>query len=891
MKTFPAVSSLLPLALACLATFPVVAVDPPPSGTNTISGVVRFTNADADILARLGPPGNEGMTSFSIFAYTDPPEVLQSIKTIYNADPLSNPYALTVAVNDVPLTYNLYAYLALEANYEEYWTATRAATPLTSNSPPATVDLDECVALLELRYVDSAGQPVAAASARVLVVETVTGAWRARSLGQPPGRTENFLIVPSGVEIRIEVEVDTGTDIYLDRVTHRETHTATYACDDKPVITITIPDAGTLGRITGNANLVDEIELPTEGYQELLGRPVMKASGPSGNQRYAALAAESPGPDAARPFALEGLVPSTPAQSWNVWTELHFGAGHRFEAFRSPGLGEGMFNPGAAVTAGETTDLGDKFVMTPARLVGNITFTGPPEFAGSVSALRGVVRASDFDADMDGIPDGIGPTTMTGSYVVMSGVDELAEGATFTTAGASVTLSYAGAFNPATSSFEGDYEAVLGMLNDQPGVWKQDGIVLRLYDPGTNGGPLVDEVIYVTESAPWQQTLLPGERATNHLSYDLAEVCLRIRSPAPFFYPRVINSFGGLTNGVRSYTTLLQSASSPPYTADTATSEAVITFLVPEGSYTLNPAISIPDSDGGVSEVQLPPIEVTVAAGERYCVEECLRLVFTGPNCTTNFGFLTYVDAFACEATLTNLSLTTHSLDFPGIRLGYSDIRILEPIGGIPRATLRTAHGLFPEFGGYPREYYSNLVITAEARDTKGRIATRQIIAHYDLTPPLLNCSDITVNSENGVDAVVDFAIPTSSDGILVCVPPGGSTFPVGTTPVNCMARDLCRNTNTCAFTVTVRGPDENCALRIALTQVLPPEVTLAWDCAATLQGAETIEGPWASIDGATSPYPTPANGPHKFFRLCLSGDCSGESGAARDAARKSSSR
>jgi hypothetical protein len=876
--------SLTLLLLAALAAFAPItrAVDPPPSGTNTLAGLVRFTNADPDILARLGPPENEGVTSLSIFAYTDPPEVLQSSKTFSGADPVSNPYSLTVAANDVPLTYNVYGYLALDGNHEEYWTATRAAAPLTSNSPPATLDLDECIALLELRYVDSAGQPVAALGGRALVTETGPPyAWRARYLTQPPGRTGNFLVAPSGVEFELAVEVDTGTDIYLDRLTHRETRIFTYACDEKPVLTITIPDAGTLGRITGSANLVGEIEFATEGYQELLGRPVIKARGPSGNQRYAALAGESPGGDANRPFALENLVPSTATESWRVQAEMHFGDGQRFEYFISPALGQGV-NPGVEVTAGNTTDLGDAFVMNPARLVGRLTLSGPPEFAGSLSALRGLVRSSDYDADMDGIPDGIGSAGIGGSYVIATGTDELAPGATHSAVGGQATASFAGAFNPATAAFEGDYEAVVGMLNDQPGIWKYDGLNLGLEHRGTNGGPFVSQTLYIVESEPWRGTLAPGERATNDVRYGFAEVCLRIRSPLRFFYPRVINSYGGLTNldstGVfRSYSAVLGNASAPPYSADAATNEAIVTMYLPEGSYTLQPAFSAVDPDGGVSDVQLPTIQISVTARERLCIEDCLRIVLTGPTCATNFGFLMLADAFSCDSTLTNLSLTTRPVDFPGVRLGYSDIRILEPVG-IPRATLRTGHGLFPEFDGYADhpEYYSNIVWIAEARDTRGRVARREFYGRFDFTPPPLNCTNILVPSGNGIDAVVDYGLTAPSGGSLFCTPPSGSTFTIGVTPVNCLVRDVCRNTNTCSFTVTVRGPDEDCALRIALTQLSPPEVTLTWDCAATLQGAETLDGPWTTIDGATSPYPTPADGPHKFFRLCISGDCSG---------------
>ncbi|MBK7997371.1 MAG: hypothetical protein IPK15_01215 [Verrucomicrobia bacterium] len=66
------------------------------------------------------------------------------------------------------------------------------------------------------------------------------------------------------------------------------------------------------------------------------------------------------------------------------------------------------------------------------------------------------------------------------------------------------------------------------------------------------------------------------------------------------------------------------------------------------------------------------------------------------------------------------------------------------------------------------------------------------------------------------------------------------------------------------------------CELRIALTQVSPPEVTLTWECAATLQTSVNADGPWSNVVGATSPYVTPADGLHRFFRLCLSGDCDG---------------
>ena len=249
------------LALASAVFSAAFAADLPRSQTNSIHGVVRFSNADPAIRARLGPPGNEGMVELAVLADSAPPDSLRAVKHFNNVDKSSVPYVLTVATDDLPLIYDVFAVLTLDGGYEEYLTQTRATTPITSNSPPATVDFNECIAMLELRYVDAAGQPVLSLGGRGVVTETANSALRARYLTQPAGRTGNFLVVPSGVEVQIVIEVDTGTNLYLDRLTHSETHIMTLACDSKPVLTITIPDAVKLGRIVGNVNMVACVRL------------------------------------------------------------------------------------------------------------------------------------------------------------------------------------------------------------------------------------------------------------------------------------------------------------------------------------------------------------------------------------------------------------------------------------------------------------------------------------------------------------------------------------------------------------------------------------------------------------------------------------------------------
>lgn len=525
-----------------------------------------------------------------------------------------------------------------------------------------------------------------------------------------------------------------------------------------------------------------------------------------------------------RSFELKNLVPSVSTQAWRVQAEMQFGDGYRFQYFQTPALGVGL-NDGVAVTAGATTDLGDTFVMNPARLVGQITLTGPPEPGGNLSALRGLVRAADYDPDTNGIPDAVGAGGTRGSYVNVTGVDELAPGSTLATTSGSAAASFVGAFNPATAAFEGDYEVVLGMLDDQPGIWREDSLSYTFYQLATNGAPYVDQIGNVAEDMPWQGTLAPGERATNDLRYGFAQVCLRIKSPIQFYSPR-INASGRLIGldsegHARSYHVGSDYAYGLPDTVATAANEGLVTAYLPEGTYTLSASITTIDPGGGESATQLPAIEVTVVAGEKLCLEDCIQVFIEPPMCTTNFGFLARANATSCDGTLTNLSLRASPLSDPSIRLGYSDIRIL--IGS--RTNLTTAHGLFPEFDGFPKSYYENILYTATTLDNKGRVATRQIIAHYDFTAPDLNCRDIIVTATNGSDAVVDFTVTTSSDAILSCNPSSGSVFPLGTNLVSCTARDLCRNTNTCAFRVIVLAPTNNC-LQVQLSA---PTCAAAW--------------------------------------------------------------
>ena len=79
-----------------------------------------------------------------------------------------------------------------------------------------------------------------------------------------------------------------------------------------------------------------------------------------------------------------------------------------------------------------------------------------------------------------------------------------------------------------------------------------------------------------------------------------------------------------------------------------------------------------------------------------------------------------------------------------------------------------------------------------------------------DTTPPTISCPppvSIVERLGSSPGEVVDFSVTAEDDvgqPTVVCTPPSGSLFPVGTTLVTCTATDASGNQSTCEFPVTV---------------------------------------------------------------------------------------
>jgi hypothetical protein len=214
---------------------------------------------------------------------------------------------------------------------------------------------------------------------------------------------------------------------------------------------------------------------------------------------------------------------------------------------------------------------------------------------------------------------------------------------------------------------------------------------------------------------------------------------------------------------------------------------------------------------------------------------------------STNCSFNVTVNPFVCPAiTLTcssNITVTTASCTNTGATVFFSS----SAFGGCAPLNLscNPPSGSSFSLGTTP----VNCVAT-DACGHSTNCSFNVTVKPFVCPPITLTCSsNITVTTANAAGTTVFFT-STASGGCpplnLVCNPPSGSSFPLGTTPVNCVASDSCGNTTNCGFTVTV--------LRLVIT-ITPVgnQLQLNWP-QGTLQESDDVLGPYIDVD----PQPTP---------------------------------
>jgi hypothetical protein len=138
--------------------------------------------------------------------------------------------------------------------------------------------------------------------------------------------------------------------------------------------------------------------------------------------------------------------------------------------------------------------------------------------------------------------------------------------------------------------------------------------------------------------------------------------------------------------------------------------------------------------------------------------------------------------------------------------------------------------------------------------------------------PAFLNCptQPIVVPCTDSTGANVTFNVTGGrlcGDAIpVICDPPSGSHFPVGTTTVTCILADP-EFQLSCKFAVTVTCTQITHTVDITVVKGVP---VLSWISTAplTLQSAKSPEGPWTPVPGARSPFQVPLTEKYQFFRV-----------------------
>src|SRR5262249_34979756 len=114
-----------------------------------------------------------------------------------------------------------------------------------------------------------------------------------------------------------------------------------------------------------------------------------------------------------------------------------------------------------------------------------------------------------------------------------------------------------------------------------------------------------------------------------------------------------------------------------------------------------------------------------------------------------------------------------------------------------------------PSGSSFPK---GTTTVNVTARDAAGNTSACSFtVTVEDHQPPSIVCPvNINTLTDPGLcTAVVGYAASVTDNcagASVVCTPPSGATFPIGTTGVSCIATDAAGNTAACGFTVTINN-------------------------------------------------------------------------------------
>lgn len=780
-----------------------VAVD---LNSNVIHGTIAFTNANPAILAILhgpgqSPPGvDDGFSSMSIVANSTNVNPPLNNSSSFNVQIPPNTrtsvaYEITneAGVAGSGVVYNVDVDARLDGSRDYYRFGQRTAAPLErSPALPVTLDFRECAGILDIRWQNSAGNPVVVNSGSVNAYRerTPAGSFDHQASTSLSGSSRELMPVRGGARFLVDVTYDVGNDPFSNQFRYTHRADLTVACDQIAEIVIVIPDGnGALGAITGRIDMLGEDELRISQYTRVLAQ-----NGPFGNFRYDFVnSTPSQGT-----FMLENLVPSsavTPAQGYTVYGDMYFRHAGLFQYFRTPFLDS--TNGRVLVNAGETVDLGDTLVMDPGYVGGDIFLAGPPPGAGG-SCVQALAVPQD--------PGGNSFANLS-SYLEASGINQLATNATKTALIGAALAAFRGAYDPApgVQGFAGDYEMALGGLLQEATRWQLGRFWATFTRTSTPQNPLSyqNSGLQIRDQRPGTAIeVVPGQTTERPVRHCLGQLNLAYFSNGARFYDPRASGSGALSGtdfegNPANYAVSLSYAYGTPR-SNAPGNEGMVVMCLPEGEYDFTPVVTTINPNGTTSQTELPPVlDVEVSCREVKTITPELSMdLGSTPACTP-------------DATLA-LTGDVDSQDVPPqpISSVTATVNDDDPI------SVCTGCGVDPSFSAeVPLDACENRIVV-RAEDAAGSATQiERTVTRDGNAPELAGCADITVETDPALGgAYVEYSVAGSDDCTadvgVVCDVASGSFFAAGqSTSVTCRAVDTCGNGASCTFAVRVDEP------------------------------------------------------------------------------------
>ncbi len=660
---------LLPLLLACAAATAGAQVFTP----KDVQLNVSFGNT-GPVSMLMSTPAGPGLKKVYVTSTTDPAPPggnRQALANYLAAGPLSAPTVLAVDDTEAGLTYKTQILCELNNGQQYYFLPVSGLS--TSGAAPVW-NIQETGTIVTFQFQDQFAAPVMVNGGIILAEDITTPPLAPGNLYLQPFTSQVDFLARGGGKVRFNVYVDLGGNNPAGGKYRKKYTIETYVATALPANTsLTIPviidTAGnTSGSLSGRFDITRSDVPPSaaastdDGYFEIYApTPIPGDSRPDfplihvefnagdgyGNwERHRNFFGTNFLTESSGNFTAFSLLPTPPPGGgfYTAYGETFLrrsvpgnAAGvFGLQYLRTPALGSGT-NPAPVITAGNL-DTSDTFVIRPGTLRGSLTLSGPPSLPGQPALLAHVARSTSSDTNGDGLPDSDATEWFNGSLLWANGLDAPAPGATHTASGGQAFIPLPGAFNPATASFQGQYQLALGGLNSEASFWKADSLTLSM----VNSGASADTYFHTTytmqdrrDDATLRREIQTDSTATFDISRDFGEVCLLIRSTTGTLYQPDIRSVTDDPDHPANPVSLEGFAAFGwPVSQAAAATTGSLRTLLPAGHWILHPRIN-PGNQPPGSSVELLPIKVTVPARGRLCLETEFQIQSAIPACLT----------------------------------------------------------------------------------------------------------------------------------------------------------------------------------------------------------------------------------------------------------------